>query len=163
MTTSLISDEVRAQIGQLTQDPVSAVITARDSQRYAMAVDDMNPVYFDEDAARAAGYRTLVCPPTFVGHVVAATRPLGELRTDGLFRGGSKLRLGLSRVMAGGDAWEFELPGYVGDTITAESRLFSVTEHEGSKGPFVTSVVETVFTNQDGAVVARLKQTAIAR
>lgn len=163
MTASIITDEIRAQIGQLTQPPVSAQITARDAQRYAMAVDDLNPVYFDEAAAQAAGYRTLVVPPTFVGHVVAATRPLADLRDDGLFRGGSKLKLGLPRVMAGGDAWEYLAPAHVGDVVTAESRLAEITEREGSKGAFVTSVVETVFTNQDGVVVAKLRQTAIAR
>lgn len=159
----ILTDEIRAQIGQLTQPPVTAVITARDSQRYAMAVDDLNPVFFDEAAAQAAGYRTLVAPPTFVGHVVAATRPLADLREDGLFRGGSRLRLGLPRVMAGGDAWEYLEPAYIGDEITAESRLAEITEREGSKGPFVTSVVETTFTNGEGTVVARLRQTAIAR
>lgn len=163
MSASIITDEIRAQIGQLTQPPVSATITARDAQRYAMAVDDLNPVYFDEAAAQAAGYRTLVAPPTFVGHVVAATKPLSELREDGLFRGGSKLKLGLPRVMAGGDAWEYLEPAYVGDTLTAESRLAEITQRDGSKGTFVTSVVETVFTNQDGVVVAKLRQTAIAR
>lgn len=159
----ILTDEIRAQIGQLTQPPVTAVITARDSQRYALAVDDLNPIYFDEAAARAAGYRTLVAPPTFVGHVVAATRPLADLREDGLFRGGSRLRLGLPRVMAGGDAWAYEEAACVGDEVTAESRLVEITEREGSKGPFVTSVVETVFTRGDGTVLARLRQTAIAR
>jgi acyl dehydratase len=54
-------------------------------------------------------------------------------------------------------------PAYVGDVITAETRLASVEQHEGRSGPFVTTVVETVFTNQDGLTVARLRQTAIAR
>jgi acyl dehydratase len=163
VTASLITDEVRARIGELTQPPVTAVITARDAQRYAMAVDDLNPVYFDEAAAHAAGYRTLVAPPTFVSHVVAATKPLSELREDGLFRGGTQLRLGLPRVMAGGDAWDFLSPAHVGDVVTAETRLASVTEREGRNGPFVTSVVETVFTNEAGETIARLRQTAIAR
>ena len=163
MTASLVTDEVRAQIGQLTQEPVTAAITARDAQRYALAVDDLNPVYFDPVAAAAAGYRTLVAPPTFVSHVVAATKPLSELRDDGLFRGGTRLKLGLPRVMAGGDAWDFVGPAYVGDVVTAETRLASVEQHEGRNGPFVTTVVETVFTNQDGDTIARLRQTAIAR
>jgi acyl dehydratase len=159
----IVTDEMRAQIGELTALRVTAEITARDAQRYAMAVDDLNPVYFDAEAARAAGYRTLVAPPTFVGHVVAPTKPLSELRTDGLYKGGARLKLGLPRVMAGGDAWEFLAPAYVGDVVTAESRLVEITERSGAKGPFVTSVVETTFTNGDGELIARLRQTAIAR
>ncbi len=161
--SSLIPDETRQQIGQLMQDPVTVEITARESQRYAMAVDDLNPVYFDEDAARAAGYRTIVAPPTFMGHAVAVTKPLSQLREDGIFRGGRHLRLGVARVMAGGDDWEFVRPAYVGDVVTAETRLHSLDEHEGRSGPFVTTVVQTIFTDADGEVVARLRQTGIAR
>ena len=161
--TGLVSDEARAQIGQLVGPAITAEITARDAQRYAMAVDDLNPVYFDEAAAHAAGYRTLTVPPTFLGHVVAATRPLGDLRDDGLYRGGPRLKLGLDRVMAGGDAWGFVEPAYVGDVVTAESRLAEIVERSGSKGPFVTTVVETVFTDQRGTILATLRQTAIAR
>jgi acyl dehydratase len=161
---SLIPESAREQIGQLTQEPVTAQITARDAQRYAMAVDDLNPVYFDEEAARAAGYDGLVAPPTFVGHVVAATRPLTELRPDGLYRGGgNRLDLRVRRVMAGGDEWEFVRPAYVGDVVTAETRLHSLEQREGRTGAFVTTVVQTVFTNQDGELVARLYQTGIAR
>ncbi len=163
MPDSLISAETMALVGELVDEPVTAVITARDAQRYALAVDDLNPIYFDEDAARAAGYRTLVAPPTFVSHVVATTKSLAELRTDGIFRGASRLRLGLPRVMAGGDAWEWEEPAYVGDVVTAESRLYSIEQHEGRNGAFVTSVVETVYTNGDGTVLARVKRTGIAR
>lgn len=163
MPESLISDEVRALVGELLEEPATARITARDAQRYALAVDDLNPVYFDLDAARAAGYPTLVAPPTFVSHVVAPTKSLAELREDGIFRGTSRLRLGLPRVMAGGDAWDFVTPAYIDDVITAETRLYSVTEHEGRNGPFVTSVVETTYTNDRGEVVARVRRTGIAR
>ena len=144
-------------------EPVTAEITARDAQRYAMAVGDMNPVYFDEEAAVRAGYRTLVAPPTFVSHVVAPTKPLAELREDGLYRTGRRLRLAVDRVMAGGDEWEFVRPAYVGDVVTAETRLFSLDEKEGRSGAFVTTVMETVFTGADGEVIARLRRTGIAR
>jgi acyl dehydratase len=159
----LIPDEARQQIGELMQDPVTVEITAREAQRYAMAVDDLDPVYFDEDAARRAGHRTIVAPPTFLSHVVAATKPLAQLREDGLYKSGRRLRLGVERIMAGGDAWEFVRPAYVGDVVTAETRLFSLDEHVGRSGPFVTTVVETVFTDAGGDVIARLRQTGIAR
>lgn len=32
---------------------------------YAMAIDELNPVYFSEAAAQAAGYPTVIAPPTF--------------------------------------------------------------------------------------------------
>jgi acyl dehydratase len=165
MDASLIPDETRALLGELMDEPVTAVITARDAQRYAYAVDDLNPIYFDEAAAKAAGYRTLVAPPTFVGHVVAPTRALADVRVDGIYRGGGRsLHLrGVDRVMAGGEDWDYLEPAYVGDVITAESRLYAIDQREGRTGAFVTSVVETSYTNQDGVLVARCRRTGIAR
>jgi len=34
-------------------------------RRFAEALGETNPIYFEEAAARAAGYRSIVAPPTF--------------------------------------------------------------------------------------------------
>src|SRR5262245_5013649 len=105
--------------------PTSAVVTRREAQRYAPAVGHRDPVYFDEDAARAAGYDGLVAPPTFVSHVTVEGGTVDDLREDGLWRdrgGSSPIRLNVSRTMFGGEEWEFRLPVLVGDTITAQRR-----------------------------------------
>jgi acyl dehydratase len=163
MTTTLVPPEARAMIGQVTAGPASALITAREAQRYAQAVDDLNPVYFDEDAARAAGYRTLVAPPTFLEHAVVQGRDVGQLRTDGLFRNPESQGLALKRVMFGGQEWEFLAPAYVGETVTAVQHLTDIVEKDGSKGPFVLVTWETTFTNDAGTVVARCRQQGISR
>ncbi len=160
---SLVPDETRALVGTLVAEPVRAEITAKESQRYAQAVGDLDPVYFDIDAARAAGHPTLVAPPTFVTHAVVVGQALDRIRTDGLFTGAMPMRLRVQRTMFGGEEWDFESPVYVGDTITAETRLASIDEKAGSKGPFVRIVRETTFTNQHGDVVARSRQIGIAR
>jgi acyl dehydratase len=162
-TESLIPDETRALIGTVTGQPVTGTITKKDAQRYAQAVDDLNPLYFDEEIARANGYRGLLAPPTFLAHVVVQGRPLSDLREDGLFRGGARLALRVKRVMFGGEEWDFLAPVYVGDTITAETRLKSMEEKDGSSGRFVLTTNETTYTNQDGEVVARARQKSIAR
>lgn len=162
-TDSLIPPESAALVGSVLGAARTAEITAKESQRYAHAVDDLNPVYFDEDAARAAGYRGLVAPPTFVSHVVVQGGPLSELRPDGLFGSGGGVRLAVERIMFGGEEWDFLGPAHVGDVITAETRLAGLDEKQGSKGPFVRMVNETTYTNQDGEVVARARQIGIAR
>lgn len=160
----LIPPETLALVGELLGGPVSAVITAKEAQRYAQAAGDLNPVYFDEEAARAAGYRTLVAPPTFVGHVVVQGQPLERLREDGLFRTGARaVSLRVTRTMFGGEEWDFIAPACVGDTITAESRMKAIEEKRGSSGPFVLTTRETTYRNQDGEVVARSRQIGIAR
>ena len=85
MSDALVPPEARALVGTVTTEPVTAKITAKEAQRYAQAVGDLNPLYFDEEAARAAGYRTLVAPPTFLDHVVVPAAA-SDLRVDGLFR-----------------------------------------------------------------------------
>ena len=65
-------------VGRPLGEPRSAVVSRREAQRYARAVGDLSPIYFDEDAARAAGYDGLVAPPTFVGHAVVEGGTLDE-------------------------------------------------------------------------------------
>jgi acyl dehydratase len=53
---SLIGKEVA--IGTFT-------VTAEDIRAFAEAIGDLNPLYLDADAARAAGYANVIAPPTF--------------------------------------------------------------------------------------------------
>jgi acyl dehydratase len=87
-----------------------------------------------------------------------------DLREDGIYRGGGRrVNLNVKRVMFGGEEWEFLQPVYTGDTITAETRLKSLEEKDGSSGPFVLQTTETTYTNQAGEVVARARGRSIAR
>lgn len=162
-TASLIPDETLAMVGQVLGEPVTATITQEGAQRYAQAVDDLNPLYFDEAHAKEAGYRTLVCPPTYIAHAVVRGRPLSELRPDGLFRGGRRVAVRAHRVMFGGEEWEFRAPVCIGDTVTATTRLAGVEQKQGRTGAFVVITTETAYVNQDGAVVAVARQLSIAR
>ena len=109
---TLVPPETRAMVGEPLGEPVTAVVTRREAQRYARAVGDLSPIYFDSGAARDAGYDGLVAPPTFVGHAVVEGSTLEDLREDGLWVDrGRKVRLGVSRSMFGGEEWEFHRPG----------------------------------------------------
>jgi acyl dehydratase len=161
---SLIPPESLALIGEPLGVPVSATITAKDSQRYAKAVDDLNPLYFDEAAAKAAGYRTIIIPPTYLTYATASDGTLADVREDGLYRSGSRsVSLRVKRVMFGGEEWDFLEPACVGDTITAQARLKSLEQKEGASGPFVLMTTETTYTNQDGVTAARARGKSIAR
>jgi acyl dehydratase len=143
---------------------LTSTITAKESQRFALAVGDMNPIYFDESAARAAGYRGLVVPPAFLAWALAPCRPLDELREDGLYKArGKRVRLRVKRMMFGGEEWEYRAPVHAGDTVTATVRLASLEEKQGSSGPFVLQTTETRYTNQDGVLVARARGRGVAR
>jgi acyl dehydratase len=163
MSETLVSAEAKAMVGQITAGPVTVEITAREAQRYAQAVDDLNPVYFDETAARAAGHPGLVIPPTFLEHAMVQGRSVDTMRPDGLFDSPSGGGLERRRVMFGGQEWQWLSPVYVGDTITAVQRLGDITEKSGSKGPFVLITWETTYTNQRGETVALSREQGISR
>ena len=161
---SLIPAEARQMVGELLSEPVTATITAKEAQRFALASDDLNPLYFDEGAARAAGYGATLVPPIFLAWALAPARPVGEVRQDGLYRGtGRRVTLNVKRVMFGGEEWEFLEPVLAGDAITSETRLRSLEEKAGGSGAFVLQMTETAYTNQQGRVVARAIGRSIAR
>lgn len=161
--TSLIPPESLALIGQVESESPAVEITAIGAQRYAHAVGDLNPLYFDESFAKGCGYRTTIAPPTYVQYALVRTRPLSDVRDDGLFKGNSALRLRVQRTMFGGEEWDFVEPVHIGDRIRAVSRLSGLDEKQGSKGPFVRITRETTYTNQFDHVVARARQIGIAR
>ena len=163
MSSSLIPPESLARVGEILAGPVTVRIDRRESQRYAYAVGDLNPIYFDDASAKAAGYRTLTIPPLFSTHALVAPEPASKLRTDGLYEDSASVALEVARMMFGGEEWDFLEPVCVGDEITGTTRLLDLDQKEGKKGPFVRLVRETTFTNQDGQVVARSRQIGIAR
>ena len=163
MSSSLIPSESLARVGEVLAGPVTVPIDRREAQRYAYAVGDENPLYFDEKAAHAAGYRTITVPPLFITHALVLAKPASTLREDGLYEDTTSVQLEVSRMMFGGEEWDFIEPVCVGDEITATTRLADLDQKEGSKGPFVRLVRETTFVNQDEQVVARSRQIGIAR
>jgi acyl dehydratase len=161
---SLIPSETRALVGKPLGAPVTATIHADEAERFAYAAGDTNPLYLDEAAARAAGHPARVVPPAFLVWAFEPPRPLAGLRDDGLWRdAGPPLRLGVSRVLYGGEEWEYRAPVYAGDTLTAETRLAALEEKTGGSGPFVLLTTETTYTNQAGEVVALVRGKRIAR
>ena len=80
--TSLIPDEARARIGSETAR-ASGRVVKQEFQRWAAAVKDRNPLYFDADFARAHGYRDVIAPPLYVQYVTLGVTDLATLRPDG--------------------------------------------------------------------------------
>lgn len=161
---SLVPPETRALVGQPLAEPASVEINAADAERFAYAAGDTNPIYFDDEAARVAGYPRRVVPPGFLVWAFEAPRPLEALRADGLPRSsGQPIRLHAKRVLYGGEEWDYLGALHPGDTITAETRLASLEEKRGGSGPFVLTTVETTYTNQDGEAVAVVRAKRIAR
>src|SRR5690242_11409478 len=83
LAPDLIGDDARALIGAELFRRRGTVVR-REFQRWAAAVGDRNPLYFDGEFARAHGYRDVIAPPLFLPVVTLGVADLGALRPDGV-------------------------------------------------------------------------------
>jgi hypothetical protein len=133
-----------------TGEPIVMHIERGKIREFARAIKDDDPVYFDDEAARAAG--GVMPPVTFLETV--------RLWDDG--RGRPRPPLDLKRTLHGEQEYELLGPIHAGDVLTARSRIADIYDKPGKRGGTMTFVVtETEFTNQRGEVVARARAVGI--
>jgi len=164
MTSDLIDAETAARVGTVAATATGEVIR-RDWQRWAAAVGDDNPLWFDPDYARANGYRDVICPPLYLQYAILGVSALSGLRPDG---SSGAVSGGLAfpkapRRMAGGESTTFHLPAYHRDEIEMVRTIESVVEKEGRSGRFVLVTWHTVYHNQHDELVAEASTSMIAR
>jgi acyl dehydratase len=120
-------------------------------REYAHAVGEENPIYFDREAAKEAGFRDIPAPPMFAA--VYSAGSVGPAVLDG------EVGIDLARMVHGGQEFVWGEPVCAGDTVTTEARVKDITERDG-KGFYV---FESVSRNQDGQQVVRATWTNIVR
>ena len=140
-------------------------VTAVDIARFAHATGETDPIHFDREAAKAAGYADVVAPTLF-SYVVrmhaSALVPLDQLELDGSPKADVP-PLPTRRAMAGETSVVLGERVVAGDVITVEKRLAGMYEKEGRSGPLVFVEMEFTFTNQRGELVANERFTRIYR
>jgi acyl dehydratase len=164
VTDSLIDAETAARVGTVAATATGEVIR-RDWQRWAAAVGDDNPLWFDPNYARTNGYRDVICPPLYLQYSILGVSPLPGLRPDGSSGAvsGSLAFPKAPRRMAGGESTTFHLPAYHRDEIEMVRTISSIVEKEGRSGRFVLVTWHTVYRNQHGELVAEASTSMIAR
>jgi acyl dehydratase len=118
---------------------------------YARAVGEENPVYFDREAAKAAGFRDVAAPPMFA--VVYSAGSVAPALFD------HEVGLDFARMVHGGQEFVWGEPVCSGDVISTVTSVKDISE-KGGMGFFV---FESVSTNQDGQEVVRGTWTNIVR
>jgi acyl dehydratase len=132
--------------------PASTYQVGREKIReYATALGIENPVHFDVEAARAAGFRDVVAPPMFA--VVYSSPAMAPAMFD------PDVAMNFAAMVHGGQEFEWDEPACSGDEITTTAKCLSIEERDG-KGFYV---FETNSVNQDGAQVVRGTWTLIVR
>src|SRR4029453_4944265 len=139
-----LTDEMRAQIGTESV-PWTMEVTTTSVRAFARGVGYTDPVYFDIDAARQAGYRNLPAPPTSPGP------PDDTFSQAKAARQG--VNHGLKGLLDGGTETEYFADICAGDTLTIVSRIAGLDVRTSpTLGKMLIMTSESTFTNQEGAV-----------
>jgi len=160
----LIDAESAARVGTIAAT-ASEEVNRRDWQRWAAAVGDHNPLWFDPEYARDQGYRDIVCPPLYLQYAILGVTPPDELRPDGSSGAvsGSLAFPRAPRRMAGGESTTFHGPAYHHDEIEMVRTIESIVEKQGRSGNFVLVTWRTVYHNQRSELIAEATTSMIAR
>jgi acyl dehydratase len=129
----------RSLVGHITE-PESGSITAAAVREFADAIGDANPIYRDEAAARAAGYRAISVPPTFVTRFRV---PFHEAGLDPEHM----------QVLHAEQEYVYDHPLFVGDNLAVRHKVASLRQSRGMSIMTIEQIVETV--RDGGAATGR--------
>ncbi len=151
-----LTDEMKAAVGQETGRSTYEV-TTQGIRTFARAVGYKDAKYYDEAAAKAAGYDGgLPSPPGFLGMPIFNPDSDGGRRRE-LFKNPFNRRLN------GGTEVEPIEQVYGGDVLEAVSRITTLELTQSRLGKMLIQNSETVYTRQsDGAVVAKTRGTGLS-
>lgn len=154
MADTLITAEAR-EWAQRKFPPVEVPITARDIAKFAHATGETDPMYFDAEAARAAGYQDVVAPQLF--YLVLRSepyhlRPRSELAPDGSATEDIP-PLAVTRAMAGETELTFAGRFVAGDVVACHKRVVDLNEKQGRSGALVLLHFEYRYDVEDRTVV----------
>lgn len=132
-----------------TLDPVTFPVDRSKLAELGRAFLDPDPVWYDDTAARAAGFDALPVPPT-------ATVLVDHWREGGALALAEAIGADVRRMLHGQAGWEYLAPVRIGDELTASTSVTDVAQRAGKRGGSMTLVtVQTDFINQDGDLVVR--------
>lgn len=122
---------------------------------FARAIKSGNPLHFDLEAARAAGFRDLVAPLTFSA-------------AAGHYNGGDAadvpkmLGFDISRVLHGEERWTYVRPAVAGETLTGVRTVAAAWRKQTRSGAAMTFVLlPTEYRDAAGELVLRDEQLMI--
>lgn len=133
--------------------PFEVKVDKRWIRSFAEAIGETNPIHRDEGAARAAGFRGLVAPPTFPFAVV--------MEAGQSFMVLDELGVDKTRAMHAEQSFEYFADLCAGDTITGRQKVVEQFDKKGGALHFV--VTQFRLDNQRGEHVCDLRTTVVVR
>ncbi|WP_126424927.1 FAS1-like dehydratase domain-containing protein [Brevibacillus marinus] len=164
-TIEQVSEYFQTLLGQRRECDLGEV-TALTIRRYALAVGERNPLYFDREYAQKLGYADIIAPPNLLASIMewGVGEAEEQLHRDGL-SGEFLLPRHFSgiRVMGGGEEMTFYRPVVAGTHVTLLSEVTDTYTKPGSKGLIAFLVFTNTYRDQNGETLCVCKRTMIAR
>jgi acyl dehydratase len=128
-------------------EPVVNLVEKGAVRKFAEAIGDPNPLYMDEEAAKASRYGGLIAPPTF-----PRTFDYGEVNAlgspgQGYIHGEHRIR--------------YERPLFVGEDIMCYTEVKDYYEKEGREGSLGFLISERVGESLEGERIFAMLDTAV--
>ena len=131
--------------------PVRYEVGREKLREFAAAVGETDPLYHDEEAARAAGHPDIPAVPTFP--IVLS------LRAGQLVYGDPALGLDYSRVVHGEQEFVYRRPIRAGDRLLATGKVAAIDV----RGRHELLTLETEVTTEAGEPVCTIRNTLLSR
>jgi len=120
---------------------------------FAEVIGLTDPIHLDAAAAKAAGYRNVVAPPTFIFGAESDSGVLMKLLDT--------LEIDLRKVLHGEQRFDYHAPVCAGDTLRFQTRVTDIFDKKGGALEFVVN--DTKVTNQLDEHVADLHSVIVVR
>ena len=155
-----LTEEMTAKIGT-ESPPWTYELTTTSVRAFARGAGYTDPVYFDVEAAKQAGYPSLPAPPTYLGTPVFIPGRSSDT-FSGPTEGQPTIDHGLKGILDGGTETETYRTLCAGDTLTAVVRLANLDVRSSKAlGKMLMVTTETEFKDPGGEIVARQRAQVI--
>lgn len=105
-------------VGRRYPDTAPYEVARQKVREFAQAIGDDNELYFDAEAARAAGYRDVIAPPTFAITITQPATRQASFDPD--------VGLDYTKVLHGEQRFVHHEPLCAGDTVVARTTIVEI-------------------------------------
>ena len=158
--TSPFPAEFKQRVGETRTYTAPDPIGAAAFRYFALAVGDDNPLYSDAEFAASVGYPSVIAPPT----LVCETNQYADVAPNEFGYAGHDWGFHIpgTRLLRGGNAYEFFEPVTPSDVLTVTWTIADITERTSSAGvPLLIILSQAEYRNQDGKLLVRNQETLI--
>lgn len=124
---------------------------------FAQAAGETDPIYFNEEAARAAGHPDLPVPPTYFFSISINPRA----KRGDLFDTEHGLGVDMARILHGEQAFTYHRLVHAGERLTLRQTISDIYAKKGGALEFI--VHDTRFEGADGDLRAEMRMTTVVR